>query len=450
MPGWTQAIKLTHKVTVQTALPTPTLGASTLKLNRIFTETTAETTVKLNQSNQKIGDIEFTAVTKGAENIELDYENGKIIAKFKDTDSAKAPKNGNYKFDYVITLDNEAGTKLAKKSITVNVASTVPTVKLKTSTLKLNKNLSIYASAETAVTMSNGTGYELVGMVAPESDIFEVEYETETGMLHAYLLDETAAVKNHAVNLYPVVRNEATGQEVQLTTAVKATVSIKADKISISVSAKGKLDTMNPDSSINYTVSKLTNITGEVVGVSLAGDDAELFDVALDTTGSKPVAVLTMASGAEYNTTKTYKVQLVFAVAVSTRDGVEACYVVSNASFKVSQTALKFATVPTQKLYLFQNELTCTVTLNTPATAALGDISLGSNTVAAFKNAMGDGAVTFELAEDGRSAEVHFAIEHPGYLVNGKSYTVYLDITPANNATNVKPTQVKLTVKAYK
>ena len=452
MPGWTQAIKLTHKVTVQTALPTPTLGASTLKLNRIFTETTAETTVKLNQSNQKIGDIEFTAVTKGAEDIVLTYEDGIIKAAFAE-DMETAPKNGNYKFDYVITLDNEAGTKLAKKSITVNVASTVPTAKLKATTLKLNKNLGIYASAETTVSLTKGDGYILTGMALPEdwnNDDIEVVFDAETGALSAYLLNEQAAAKKHTVSLYPVLLNEATGQEVTLTTPVKLTVQVLAAKVSISVSAKGKLDTMNPDSSINYTVSKLTNIVGDVVDVTPAGDDAELFDVELDTTGTKPVAVLTRKDSAEVATNKTYKLQLVFAVAVNTRDGIENCYVVSNVSFKVSQTALKFATVPTQKLYLFQNELTCTVTLNTPATAALGDITLSSKTVAAFKNAMGDGAVTFELADDGRSAEVHFAIEHPGYLVNGKSYTVYLDITPANNATNVKPTQVKLTVKAYK
>lgn len=454
--AWKQPVKLTHKVSVQTALPTPVLGASTLKLNRIFTETTAETTVKLNQSNQQIRQIDFEPVTKGAENIELtpNYENGTITASFIDTDPAKAPKNGNYKFNYIVTLDNEAGTKLAKKTITVNVSSTVPTAKLKTSTLKLNKNLGIYASAETTVSLTKGDGYRLTGMALPEgwnNEDIEVVFDAETGALSAYLLNEQAAAKKHTVSLYPVLLNEATGQEVTLTTPVKLTVQVLAAKVSISVSAKGKLDTMNPDSSINYTVSKLTNIVGDVVDVTPAGDDAELFDVELDTTGTKPVAVLTRKDSAEVATNKTYKLQLVFAVAVNTRDGIENCYVVSNVSFKVSQSALKFASVPAMKLYHSSSEpISCTVKLNTPAGAKIENITLSSKSALQFRLAMGVGEIEIDYADDGRSAEVSFNVKNPGYLVNGKSYTVYLDVTPENNATNVKPTQIKLTVKAYK
>ena len=40
--------------------------------------------------------------------------------------------------------------------------------------------------------------------------------------------------------------------------------------------------------------------------------------------------------------------------------------------------------------------------------------------------------------------------EDTGALKAGKSYTLYLDVTPENNASNVKPSQVKLTVKVMK
>lgn len=448
LPEWTQSIKLTHKVTVKDTMPAPVLGASTLKLNRIFTKATAETTAMLNQSNYDIYDIKFTPVTEGADGIILDYEDGIIYASFdEDMAPANAPKNGNYKFNYVVTLDNEAKTELDKKTITVNVSSTVPTAKLKASTLTLNKNLGTLAAAQTTVSLTKGDGYSLVGMVpkdAISSDI-QVEFDAATGTVSAYLMNEAAAAKSHTIYLHPVLYSEKANQTVTLTSTVKLTVAVKAQTISASISTKGKLDTMNPDSNITYTINKLNNIVGEVYDAALV-DDMGLFDVKLDTTGSKPVVILTRLLGAVVDTKTTYKLQL--QLFVQTDSG--SYTVTTKISFKVSQSALKFVTIPTQKLYLFQKELTTTVTLNTPATATLGNITLNSKTAAAFKKAMGDGEVTFELAEDGRSAEVHFAIEHPGYLVNGKSYTVYLDITPADNATNVKPTQLKLTVKAYK
>jgi len=450
LSNWTQAIKLTHKVNVKTDLPTPVLGASTLKLNGIFTELTKETTVKLNQSNYGIFDIIFTPVTAGADNIELTYNDGNITASFRE-DMETAPKNGNYKFNYVVILNNDARTELKEKSITVNVSSTVPTAKLKASTLTLNKNLGTLAAAQTTVSLTNGTGYSLIRM-EPEGAIsgdIQVEFDAATGTIFAYLLNENAAVKNHTVNLYPVLRNEATGQEVMLSKTVKVTVAVKTNKISASISAKGKLDAVDPTSAITYTINKFNNIVGEVVGVSLE-NDMGLFDVELDTTGSKPVVKLTRKAGAEVATNVNYKLKLVFDIAVNTGNGVGTYSVSTDISFKVSQSALKFVTIPTQKLYLFQKELVTTVTLNTPVTATLSDIELNSKTAAAFKQAMGDGVVTFELVDGGRSAEVHFEIEHPGYLVNGKSYTVILDVTPADNATNVNPTQLKLTVKAYK
>ena len=35
-------------------------------------------------------------------------------------------------------------------------------------------------------------------------------------------------------------------------------------------------------------------------------------------------------------------------------------------------------------------------------------------------------------------------------LTPGKSYTLYLDVTPVNNAENVVPTQVKVNIKVSK
>ena len=348
--NWTQTIKLSHKVTVQTALPTPLPGSTTLKLNSRLPEVTAETTMKLNQSNHQISKITFTptgktqAIRDEAEKILLSYDAGQITASFKSDD---LPANGTYTFSYVVTLADEAGTSLPAKSIKVAVNSAAP---------------------------------------------------------------------------------------------------------SVSVSAKGKLDTMNPASAVNYTVKKLSNVAGSLVDVALAGDDSELFDVELDTSGSKPVARLTLSGNGEVATNKTYKLQLVFdSLYENEVSGSQTYSVSTNISFKVSQSTLKFAKVPTLNLYQSsQRPLTCTITLTSPAGARLDDaeIGLSSKTAAQFLQALGTDEIAVET--DGSSAQISFRIKNPGYLVYGKSYTVYLDVTPANNATNVKPTQLKLTVKTYK
>ena len=51
---------------------------------------------------------------------------------------------------------------------------------------------------------------------------------------------------------------------------------------------------------------------------------------------------------------------------------------------------------------------------------------------------------------DGNTAGVELTVENATHLKAGKSYTLYLDVTPKNNATNLKPAQVRLTVKVMK
>ena len=70
-------------------------------------------------------------------------------------------------------------------------------------------------------------------------------------------------------------------------------------------------------------------------------------------------------------------------------------------------------------------------------------------TPALFLAAIG-GAEGFEAAIKGGEAKLTFAVSESARLRAGSSYTVVLDVTPANCATNVKPTQVKITVKVMK
>ena len=140
--------------------------------------------------------------------------------------------------------------------------------------------------------------------------------------------------------------------------------------------------------------------------------NGKLFETVLNDDGK---VALTLKEGIVYATNKSYKVQLDMTVCGKT---------VSKAvTVKVSQTALK---------------------VTSPVTAQIGKVTLGSKTTAAFRNALGDES---NLSLNPATGRVDLPLESPGLLTPGKSYTLYLAVTPKNAATNVAPVQIKLTVK---
>ena len=167
-----------------------------------------------------------SAARTQAEKISLEYdpESGSITASIPDGENA--PKNGTYEFRCYATLTD--GTELSAKTLKVNVHSTVPGVTLKSSTLKLNKYLGAgYARRETAVSLTKGTGYELVDMLLPDDwsgDDFDLNFAE--GVVSVQLRNDEAASKKHTVLLTPVLRDTATGQEIAMSTQVKLTVQV--------------------------------------------------------------------------------------------------------------------------------------------------------------------------------------------------------------------------------
>lgn len=426
----------------------PKLGTGTLKLNRIYTEQKTDTAVTLNQAGVLIKDVTFTPTAKinsddwiQANKIELSYADGRIQAEFKNPEDPAKAKTYSYRYKVVLT-NNQV---LADQTIKVTVHSTVPGVKLKNTTLKLNKVLAAKAEVQTQVTMTGGTGFLLTDMKTPENwsnSDFAVSFLD--GVITVKLLNAEAANKTHTVNLTPVVQDMATGQVCALAKTVPLKVQIYSGKLDATLTTKGKLDAILPDSAITYTVTKLTNVAGIIEKAELEGDHKDLFAVELDNSGSKPAIKLTMAKGVAYATNVTYKPKLVLHICGQA--------ITKTLSVKVSQSGLKFASVAAMPVYQSQTRtVRCTVTMTGPAGAEMDKIALGTNSSAAFLKALGaDNNMMVSMAADKRSAMVTFFVRNPGYLTYGQSYTVYLDVTPEGCAGNVKPTQVKLTVKAYK
>ena len=433
LPNWAQAVSLTHKITVDTKLPTVKLGVTTLKLNSLFSAQTARTSVWLTQGNLDISTMDFvpaakegTTTRKEGEKIALSYdpETENIEAKFKDI-----PKAGTYSYTYTAYLEN--GTALPNGTIKVTVAATAPKVKLSAANVKLNRYLAGQEKATVKVTLTGGTGYQVTDF---EGLPDYMRYDAETSELTVVLPDETFT--GETCNLYPVVREEESGQEVPLPTKLTLKVqTLNTNKLTVSLSAKGKLNTVDPDSAIAYTVTKVNNCLGTVESVDLAGQDGDLFQADLDTSGVKPIVLLRLLPGESYATNKTYKVRFRFTVC-----GREVLS--SVLSVKVTQTALKVTAPKTAVYYLSQSgPLRCSLKANLPPES----VALSARTAKEFQQALG-GQENLRLTGN----RVEFKLTNPGALTAGKSYSVQLELLPENAAENTKPTTIKLTVKVMK
>ncbi len=426
LPNWAQAVSLTHKITVDTKLPTVKLGTPTLKLNSLFSAQTARTSVWLTQGNLDISTMDFEAVREEGKSIDLSFdpETDSIEAKFN-----AIPKAGTYSYTYTAYLEN--GTALPSGTIKVTVAATAPKVKLSAASVKLNRYLAGQEKATVKVTLTGGTGYQVTDFEGlPEY----MNYDAESGNLTVILPD--GSFTGESCYLSPIVREEESGQEVPLSTKLTLKVqTINTSKLTVSLSAKGKLNTVDPDSAIAYTVTKVNNCLGTVESVDLIGENADLFQVDLDTTGTKPLVLLRLLPGESYATNKTYKVQFRFAVCGrEVRSSV--------LSVKVTQTALKVTAPKTAVYYLSQSgPLRCSLKANLP----LESVALSARTAKEFQQALG-GQENLRLT----GSRVEFKLTNPGALTAGKSYSVQLELTPENAAENTKPTTIKLTVKVMK
>ncbi len=439
--SWRQSVKLTHKLTVETKLPTlkPT-GA--INLNAFFTQITGSTELVLSQKNLTLEDVRFVPAAKAGTpartesdklTLTFDRAGNRVTAAAANPDNA--PKAGTYSFTCTGVLPG--GTEIPGGTLKITVGKALPKLKLSASSVKLNRFLAGQERASVTASLSGFEGCELAGFRELEQELYS-GLSFENGVITASLRDSNDLGGSY--KLTPVVRHRATGQLVDLPAAVTLRVTAyNSDKLSMSLSAKGKLDTLDPESNLVYTVTRLTNCQGRLTDLRLEGPDKDLFRAVLDSDSNK--IHLTMVPGQTYATNVTYQVR--FRLTVCGREILSPVM-----KFKVTQTALKFAAMPVSPIYQAQTgPLTVRLTLTAPAGAAIGDIRLNEKTSAAFLEAIG-GPEGFRA--DPETLTLRFALPSPGNLRANSTYTVLLDITPKGNAENVKPTQVRLTVKVMK
>ena len=425
--NWTKPVKLTHRVTVTNRLPTLRAAAGTLKLNSWFPSETASTGMILSQGNVSLTDVELTpAAREGTAaraesdklNVYYDADSGEIVAEIADS----GIKNGTYSFACTGIL--ESGTEISGGTVRVTVSNTLPRARLSAAMVRLNRQLAGEESIAVKVTLTGGDGYAIEGFEELPDCL-----DYADGILTATIPNADFTGGSYVLNAI-VSRN---GETATLPAGVILRVQVYDRAPSFRLTAKGKLDVLNPVSEIIYT-PRLTNAQGTVTDIRLEGADAELFAAEV----VDGVVHLTMAKGCTYSTRTTYKV-----IPVLTFCGQEVTG--STLSIRVTQSVLRLAKLSNRTVYQSQTApLVQVLSITSPATAEFGEITLNSRSTAALRNAV-EAAGGIEVS----GGVVRFPAKAFASLKPGR-YTVILDVTPENAAADAKPIQARFTLTVQK
>ena len=425
--NWTKPVKLTHRVTVTNRLPTLRAAAGTLKLNSRFPSETASTGMILSQGNVSLTDVELTpAAREGTAaraesdklNVYYDAESGEIVAEIADP----GIKNGTYSFACTGVL--ESGTEISGGTVRVTVSNTLPRARLSAAMVRLNRQLAGEESIAVKVTLTGGDGYAIEGFEELPDCL-----DYADGILTATIPNADFTGGSYVLNAI-VSRN---GETATLPAGVILRVQVYDRAPSFRLTAKGKLDVLNPASEIVYT-PRLTNAQGTVTDIRLEGADAELFAAEV----VDGVVHLTMAKGCTYSTRTTYKV-----IPVLTFCGQEVTG--STLSIRVTQSTVRLAKLSNRTVYQSQTApLVQVLSITSPATAEFGEITLNSRSTAALRNAV-EAAGGIEVS----GGIVRFPAKAFASLKPGR-YTVILDVTPENAAADAKPIQTRFTLTVQK
>ena len=344
----------------------------------------------------------------------LDNKEGQWVIRYADPENAPAKPNTKA----ILSVTFAGYSMPVTKTLTISAVNTAPKLTMNPTSSILNTTLIEDSTVETALFWAEGDNLSV--WAEPSS----VDVSLTDGVL-SISLNEPKAV---TASIY--VQNDNWVKPVKLTHRI--TVTDK--KPTVKLSAKGKLDVLNPASEIIYT-PKLSNATGTIESVRLEGADAELFNAEVV---DGLVHLKLAKSGENYSTRKTYKVTPV--VTLLGKD-----IAVPILSIKVTQSALKLAKLPNRTVYQSQTApLAVKLAVTSPANVKIGDVQLHAKTTAAFRNAL-EAAGGIQADE----AAVSFPAKAFAALKPGR-YTVILDVTPANAASDTKPTQAKFTLTVQK
>ena len=353
------------------------------------------------------------ALLDGNKDFVLENENDHFYIRFANPDNPPAKPNTRATLQVFFPGSDTPATK----TLTISTTNTAPKLKLNPTSSILNTTLVGGLTVEAEVL---GTEDESLKARSATSG---VTASIKSGKLVVTLDTE----KTTTATIY--LKGNDWAKEVKLTHRITVTEK----KPTVKFTAKGKLDVLNPASEIVCT-PKLTNATGTVESVRLEGQDANLFNAEV----VDGLVHLTMKADCKYATKKTYKVMPIVTLLGKDITG-------PTLSVKVTQSAMKLAKLPNLTVYQSQaTPLSVKLAVTSPANAEIGDVQLNAKTTAALRNALKNaGGIDFE-ADTVTFPASAFAALKPG------RYTVILDVTPANAASDTKPIQAKFTLTVQK
>ncbi|MBQ3194537.1 MAG: leucine-rich repeat protein [Oscillospiraceae bacterium] len=345
LDNWMQSVKVTHKVSLDTKLPTTKLAVPTLKINNNFADRTARTEITLNQGNMEIVRFgSFTSTAKAgtparteANKITLSYADGIITAQIR---RGQMPKAGTYSYTAVPYVRDQQGNEAALKAVTV-----------------------------------------------------------------------------------------------------KVTISTAVPKVTLA--AKGKLDTVNPESEIVYTVNTVSEGNLEAVELKQGAELFEISELGRNAQG-KPEFTLKLREGVRYATKTAYKIALEYTIS-GTR------YESAVLSVKVTQSALK-GMGALNKYIPGEDSVVVSLAITAPENARMAEIRINpSKSAKELLAALDNSALSGNLlTESTAEARLVLPIADWRGLQRGKVYKLALEITPVGHASDAKLTQVTVNIEIAK
>lgn len=477
---WAQSVPLSITVKTSDKLPKVKLSSATLKLNNQFYQQEAATELVFDQSLGYSLDVEKTLDTIFSDSFVHEYgdivftmEGNVLKAKFwQDENSYAFVDKGSYNYKITPVLDDGTATgyALAPISFKVAVENTMPKAKFSTSAVKLNSS-NLTAKREVATTvvtlpasyrldgvLFNVDGYQTVvttnewTVIKGTNGVVKARLSDAIANGIAFSMATSATTEKFDIKCIPLASTaDALEGEMVALAEAKLTVQIARDhKMSAAVSGKGKLDAVNRAGSyIEYTMTKLTGVQGQVSDVSLIGRDAALFTLSEMTYNAKgqPVARLQLREDAHNLSSKAqYEVALRYTLLGA--DGAQMWVESPVQKVKLSQTALK-VTVAGNNAVVYQSQSNGMVEftfISATAGVKIGNVTVGSKNDAVAKALLTDCQVQ---NHDGM-VTVRIPIANAERLTAGKSINCTFDVTAVGHLSDAKVTSVKATFKMAK
>lgn len=477
---WAQSVPLSITVKTSDKLPKVKLSSATLKLNNQFYQQEAATELVFDQSLGYNLDVEKTLDTIFSDSFVHEYgdivftmEGNVLKAKFWQNENSYAfVDKGSYNYQITPVLDDGTATgyALAPISFKVAVENTMPKAKFSTSAIKLNSS-NLTAKREVATTvvtlpafyrldgvLFNVDGYQTVvttnewTVIKGTNGVVRVRLSDAIVNGIAFSMATSATTEKFDIKCVPLssTADALEGEMVALAEA-KLTVQIARDhKMSAAVSGKGKLDAVNRAGSyIEYTMTKLTGVQGQVSDVSLVGRDAALFTLSEMTYNAKgqPVARLQLREDA-HNLSSKMQYEVALRYTLLGADGAQMWVESPVQKVKLSQTALK-VTVAGNNAVVYQSQSNGMVEftfISATAGVKIGNVTVGSKNDAVAKALLTDCQVE---NHDGM-VTVRIPIANAERLTAGKSINCTFDVTAVGHLSDAKVTSVKATFKMAK